>query len=155
MLFRSIGIAAAKKAGLPLVIAGDGPDRAALEALGYARFLGPLTREKVLELFLAGDASLLSSSWENFPHTVVEALAVGTPMIATDTGGVAEVVTDEVNGLIVQPGDVDALAAAITRFFSDDALAARLRAAAIPSVADYAAERVYGRLEEILVGAAR
>ena len=150
-----IGIAAAKKAGLPLVIAGDGPDRAALEALGYARFLGPLPREKVLELFLAGDASLLSSSWENFPHTVVEALAVGTPMIATDTGGVAEVVTDGVNGLVVQPGDADALAAAITRFFTDPELAASLRAAAIPSVANYAAERVYGRLEEILVGAAR
>jgi glycosyltransferase involved in cell wall biosynthesis len=108
-----------------------------------------------LELFLAGDASLLSSSWENFPHTVVEALAVGTPMIATDTGGVAEVVTDGVNGLVVQPGDADALAAAITRFFTDPELAASLRAAAIPSVANYAAERVYGRLEEILVGAAR
>ncbi|CAB4708986.1 MAG: glycosyltransferase [Actinobacteria bacterium] len=150
-----IGIAAAKKAGLPLVIAGDGPDRAALEALGYARFLGPLTRQNVLELFLAGDASLLSSSWENFPHTVVEALAVGTPMIATDTGGVAEVVSDGVNGLIVPPGDIDALAAAITRFFTDDALAARLREAAVASVADYAAERVYGRLEEILLEAAR
>ena len=76
-------------------------------------------------------------------------------MIATDTGGVAEVVSDGVNGLIVPPGDIDALAAAITRFFTDDALAARLREAAVASVADYAAERVYGRLEEILLEAAR
>ena len=108
----------------------------------------------MLELFRAGDASLLSSSWENFPHTVVEALAVGTPVIATRTGGVAEVVRDGENGLLVEPGDVAALAAAIDRFFTDAELAARLRANAAPSVADYAPEHVYGRLEQILLRAA-
>src|SRR5262249_12828313 len=77
-----LGIEAARRAGVALVVAGDGPDRAALEALGGARFLGSLPRAGVLELFRAGDAALLSSSWENFPHTVVEALAVGTPVIA-------------------------------------------------------------------------
>ena len=106
---------------------------------------------RVLELFRAGDASLLSSSWENFPHTVVEALAVGTPVIATRTGGVAEVLRDGVNGLVVEPGDIAALAAAIGRFFAEEGLAERLRAAAAPSVADYAPGRVYGRLEQILV----
>ena len=88
------------------MIAGDGPDREALERLGYGRFLGALPRREVLELFSAGDASLLSSAWENFPHTVVESLAVGTPVIATRTGGVAEVLEDGVNGLVVEPGDV-------------------------------------------------
>ena len=150
-----LGIEAARRAGVALAIAGDGPDRAALERLGYGQFLGPLPRVGVLELFRAGDASLLSSSWENFPHTVVEALAVGTPVIATRTGGVAEVLTDGSNGLVVEPGDVDALTAAIERFFADEALAARLRENAAPSVADYASDRVYGRLERILVGAAR
>ncbi len=116
-----LGIEAARRAGVELVIAGDGPDRAALEALGYGRFLGALPRREVLELFRAGDASLLSSAWENFPHTVVEALAVGTPVIATRTGGVAEVLEDGVNGLVVEPGDVEALAAAIDRFFADPA----------------------------------
>ena len=104
------GIEAARRAGVALAIAGDGPDRAALERLGYGRFLGPLPRREVLELFRAGDASLLSSAWENFPHTVVEALAVGTPVIATRTGGVGEVLRDGENGLVVEPGDVDALA---------------------------------------------
>jgi glycosyltransferase involved in cell wall biosynthesis len=107
----------------------------------------------VLELFRAGDASLLSSAWENFPHAVVEALAVGTPVIATRTGGVAEVLEDRVNGLVVEPGDVEALAAAISSFFADEALAARLREGAAPSVARYAPEHVYGQLEEILVRA--
>jgi glycosyltransferase involved in cell wall biosynthesis len=149
-----VGIEAARHAGVPLLVAGEGPDRAALERLGHARFLGPLPRLRVLELFRAADAALLSSSWENFPHTVVEALAVGTPVIGTQTGGVAEVVRDGWNGLLVQPGSSTALAVAIDRFVSDAELAAQLRANAAPSVADYAAERVYGRLEQILVAAA-
>ena len=150
-----IGIEAARRAGIALVIAGDGPDRAELERLGHARFVGPLPRERVLELFRAADAALLSSTWENFPHSVVEALAVGTPMIATNAGGVAEVVVDGENGLVVPPGDLDALTAAIGRFFADAELASRLRANATASVAGYSAERIFGRLEEILVEAAR
>jgi glycosyltransferase involved in cell wall biosynthesis len=148
-----VGIEAARRAGVALVIAGDGPDRASLERLGYGRFLGPLPRREVLELFRAGDASLLSSAWENFPHTVVEALAVGTPVIATRTGGVAEVLEDGANGLVVEPGDVAALTGAIERFFADGELVERLRANAAPSVAEYAPDRVYGRLERILIGA--
>ena len=150
-----VGIEAARRSGAALLIAGDGPDRAALERLGHARFLGPLPRLGVLELFRAADASLLSSSWENFPHTVVEALAVGTPVITTRTGGVAEVVRDGENGLVVEPGDPAALADAIVRFFADGELAERLRANAAASVAAYAPEHVYGRLEQILVEAAR
>jgi glycosyltransferase involved in cell wall biosynthesis len=148
------GIEAARRAGVALVVAGDGPDREVLERLGYARFLGPLPRGRVLELFLAADASLLSSAWENFPHAVVESLAVGTPVISTRTGGVTEVVADGENGLVVEPGDVEGLAAAIRRFFDEPGLAERLRANAAPSVAEYAPDRVYGRLERILVAAA-
>jgi glycosyltransferase involved in cell wall biosynthesis len=149
-----LGIEAARRARVALAIVGEGPDRRALEQLGHARFFGPLPRHKVLELFRAGDAGFLSSSWENFPHVVVEALAVGTPVIATRTGGVGEVLTDGENGLVVEPGDVDALTAAIERFFADEVLAARLRANAAASVAAYSPEHLYGRLEEILLEAA-
>jgi glycosyltransferase involved in cell wall biosynthesis len=149
-----LGIEAARRAGVALVVAGEGPDRAALERLGHARFLGPLPRVEVLELFRAADAALLSSSWENFPHTVVEALAVGTPVIATRSGGVAEVVRDGENGLVVEPGDLDALTASIRRYFDDEALRQALRANAAGSVAEYGAESVYERLERILVEAA-
>jgi glycosyltransferase involved in cell wall biosynthesis len=145
-----------------LLIAGDGDQRGPLEArvveLGLAarvRFLGPLPRERIVELFRAADASILSSSWENFPHTVVEALAAGTPVIATAVGGVAEVVRDGVNGLLVDPGDVEMLAAAIRRFFADAALREGLRAASTSSVADYAPDRVFARLEQTLGSVAR
>ena len=144
--------------GVTLLIAGEGDERAALERrtaeldlAGRVRFLGPQPRERVLELFHAADAVVLSSSWENFPHAVVEALAAGTPVLATSTGGVAEVVRDGENGLLVPVGDADALAEAVRRYFADDALRDRLRAAAVPSAAEYAPERIFGRLEETLL----
>jgi glycosyltransferase involved in cell wall biosynthesis len=143
--------------GVRFVIAGDGPDRAPLEAhaleLGIAdrvSFLGPQPRQRIVELFHAADATILSSSWENFPHTVVEALAVGTPVLAMEAGGVGEVVHDGVNGLLVAAGDAGALAEAVRRYFADDQLRERLRAAASASVAEYAPDRVFGELEATL-----
>jgi glycosyltransferase involved in cell wall biosynthesis len=143
--------------GVTLLIAGDGDERARLEGLAgpRVRFLGAQPRERVVELFRAADASILSSSWENFPHTVVEALAVGTPVLATSTGGVAEVVHDGENGLLVPSGDEPALAAAIRRYLDDAALRERLRANAASSVAEYAPERIFGTLEETLERVAR
>jgi glycosyltransferase involved in cell wall biosynthesis len=137
-----------------LVIAGDGPERSALERrtleLGLdarARFLGSVPRETVLRLFRAADASVLPSAWENFPHTIVEALAVGCPVIATAVGGVPEVVRDGENGLLVPPGDAAALATAIERFFGDASLRERLRDAAARSVEGYSEEAVFTAIE--------
>jgi len=145
-----------------LVLAGDGDRRVSLERraaeLGVAdrvHFLGAQSRERVLELFRAADASLLSSSWENFPHTVVEALAVGTPVLATRVGGVGEIVHDGENGLLVPAGDRDALAESIRRFFDDDALRERLRAAAAGSVRGFDRDAVFARLERALEEAVR
>lgn len=145
-----------------LALLGDGPERPALEArvaeLGLGarvRFLGGGDREGVLRLFRAADASVLSSAWENFPHTVVESLAVGTPVVATAVGGVPEVVHDGENGLLVPPRDSRALAAAIRRLVDDPALRARLGAAAAPSVAPLAEERLLERVEAELERAAR
>jgi glycosyltransferase involved in cell wall biosynthesis len=148
--------------GVRLVIAGEGPERPVLERradeLGISarvEFVGAQPRQRVVELFRSADATILSSSWENFPHTVVEALAVGTPVLAMEAGGVGEVVHDEVNGLLVRAGDTAALADAVRRYFSDDALRERLRAAAAQSVAAYAPERIFGELESTLRRVAR
>ena len=150
--------ALARVGGVTLAIAGDGPDLpdirhrvAGLGLDGRVRFLGPLNREGVLTLFRGADASLLTSSWENFPHTVVEALAVGTPVIATTVGGVPELVRDGENGLLVPVGDADGLAAAIRRLLLDEpGLRERLAAAAAPSVEHLRPEVLYARLEAIL-----
>jgi len=148
--------------GVRFVIAGEGPDRGALEQRarelgigGRVEFLGAQPRSRVVELFRAADATILSSSWENFPHTVVEALAVGTPVLAMEAGGVGEVVQDGVNGLLVPAGDTAALTDAVRRYFADEGLRERLRAAAARSVAAYAPERVFGELEATLRRVAR
>lgn len=148
--------------GVALVLAGDGPERATLDALvvelglgDRVRFLGAQPRETVLELLAAADAEVLSSGWENFPHSLIEGLAVGTPVIATGAGGVLEIVEDGENGLLVPPGDHEAFAAAIRRFFADEGLRERLRGAAAGSVARFAPGPVYARLEELLEQAAR
>ncbi len=149
--------AVASAAGVNLVIAGEGPEQESLEAtageLGIGdrvTFLGAQPRERIIELFHAADATILSSSWENFPHTVVEALAVGTPVLAMEAGGVSEVVLDGVNGLLAGPGDTAALGEAVRRYFADEPLRTRLRGAAALSVAEYAPERVFSTLEQVL-----
>ena len=148
--------------GVTLEVAGDGPERGRLERssreLGLddrVHFRGSVARSDVLRLFRAADASIVPSAWENFPHTVVEALVVGCPVIATAVGGVPEVVKNGENGLLVAPRDPEALAGAISRFFSDAALRERLSAAAASSVEGYTEEAVFTTIEQELERAAR
>jgi glycosyltransferase involved in cell wall biosynthesis len=136
-----------------LFAAGDGEERSELYG-PRVHTLGALPRERVLELLAAADAVALSSAWENFPHVLVEALAVGTPVIATAVGGVPEIVADGVNGLLVPPHDPDALAVAIHRLLSDVDLRSKLAAAAAESVNRFSAEVVYRDLEVVLARAA-
>jgi glycosyltransferase involved in cell wall biosynthesis len=140
-----------------LLVAGTGEERRRLEARAgpRVRFLGPLTRREATELVAAADGAVLSSSWETGrPFSVVEALSVGTPVIATRVGGIPEVVTDGVNGLLVEPGDPAALADALRRFFADDHLRRRLAAAAAGSVSGLTPELVLTWLEDRLLEAA-
>ncbi|MFN8223046.1 MAG: glycosyltransferase family 4 protein [Gaiellales bacterium] len=149
--------AVAEVPGVHLALLGDGPERARVEderaRLGLSdrvRLLGSGDRNAVLRLFAAADVAVLSSRWENFPHTVVEALAVGTPVVATAVGGVPEIVVDGENGLLVPPGDVDAFAAALRRVCADDELRERLAAAATPSVAPLAEDALLAVVEDRL-----
>jgi glycosyltransferase involved in cell wall biosynthesis len=140
-----------------LLVLGDGPERGRLERHavargidGRVRFLGAGSRDDVLRLFSAADAALLTSAWENLPHTMLEALAVGTPVIATAVGGVPEVVHDGENGLLVPPAAPEALTGAIRRFAGDPDLRLRLRAGAAPSVAHLSEGPLLERIEALL-----
>jgi glycosyltransferase involved in cell wall biosynthesis len=105
--------AARARAGV-LSIAGTGPLESELRALGTdARFLGP--RQDIPELMNACDGLLLSSVVEGLPMVLLEAAASGLPCVATDVGGVRDVVVDQRTGFLVPPGDPDALAAAMSR----------------------------------------
>ena len=86
-------------------------------------------------IFLACDLFVLPSLWEGFGIALVEAMALGVPVLACRAGGVPEIVTDGQTGLLVPPGDVDALAAGLWRLLSDDALRGSLAAKAAPDAA--------------------
>ncbi len=147
--------------GVTLLVAGDGPEREALQRYargigldGRARFVGAQPRQTVFELLRAADAAVLSSNWENFPHVAVEALSVGTPVLATAAGGVSEIVRDGENGLLVPVGDARALSATIGKYVGDEGLRCSLRANAVESVSEYAPSEVLHRLERLLTEAA-
>jgi glycosyltransferase involved in cell wall biosynthesis len=111
-------------------IVGDGPDREDVAAeLGDAgRLLGE--REDVSEQLAQADAFVLSSRSEGLPMAILEAMAAGLPVVATAVGGIPELVADGETGLLVPPGDPDALAAALRRLVADPELRRRLGEAA-------------------------
>jgi glycosyltransferase involved in cell wall biosynthesis len=143
-----------------LTVIGDGPDRARLERHTResglderVRFLGALPRADVLDALAGAEAAVLSSDWENFPHLAVESLAAGTPLVATDVGGVGEIVVDGVNGLLVPPGSPEALGSALKRLLGSRELQATLSVGARASVAPLDAELIFARIEQLLEAA--
>jgi glycosyltransferase involved in cell wall biosynthesis len=149
--------AVARVPGARLVLIGDGPERTTLERVAGDRveFRGALSRDEALRTVAGAEAALLSSDWENLPHSAVESLSVGVPVVSTAVGGVPEVVRDGENGLLVPPGRPDALAEAIRRILEEPGLRERLAAGAKPSVAAISSDLIYGRLEALLSEAAR
>jgi glycosyltransferase involved in cell wall biosynthesis len=117
--------AVARFPGLRLVVAGDGPAREALAARAAARdvnadFRGTLSRDQLTHYLLASDYLVLYSGYEGLSHAILEALRVGTPVIASRRGGNPEVIRDGWNGLLVDHPDPDALVAALRRAFDGD-----------------------------------
>jgi glycosyltransferase involved in cell wall biosynthesis len=120
---------------LKLAIAGEGSLRADLEAqlkrLGaeaHCRLLGHL--DDVPAFYCGLDLFAQSSAYEGTPNVVLEAMAFEVPIVATAVGGTAELIRDGVDGLLVEPGSVDQLAAAITTVLDYPAAAATRTASA-------------------------
>ena len=107
-----------------LVFAGDGPDlerlrsmAAASEHRGRVRFLG--YRSDVRDVFADLDLLVLSSDTEGLPNVVLEAMALGVPVVASAVGGTPELVRDGVTGILVPPADATKLAEAVIRALED------------------------------------
>jgi colanic acid/amylovoran biosynthesis glycosyltransferase len=115
-----------------LTIAGDGPDRALLEAmanslkLGSAvRFLGYQSQAQVRELLSQTDLFAMSSFAEGVPVVLMEAMAAGVAVVATNVAGIPELVEEGVSGYLVSPGDEIALAEKISVLLADENLRSR------------------------------
>jgi glycosyltransferase involved in cell wall biosynthesis len=133
-LFAALTQVRAKHPQVRVEVVGDGPDRDALEA--RARELGlhdvihfAGRRTDMPAAYASFDALVLPSLNEGLPMTILEAMACGRPVIASAIGGIPSVIQSDSNGLLVPPGDSDALAGAICRLAEDASLCARLAAA--------------------------
>jgi len=100
-----------------VLVAGDGPRRTVLESLAGAlgaqnvEFLGYVDRTRLHERVLEAQAVVMPSIWyENFPYSILEAFALGKPVIASDIGGMPETVVDGETGLLFEPGNASELA---------------------------------------------
>jgi glycosyltransferase involved in cell wall biosynthesis len=119
--------------GVHLDVAGEGPDRPRIEILadriarGQVRFLGRLPKREVFELIAgAGVVVVPSRCYENQPLGVLEAFACGVPVVASNHGGIAELVDPGVDGVLVPPGDPGALASALRALLADPQACLRL-----------------------------
>ncbi|HXY91644.1 MAG TPA: glycosyltransferase [Acidimicrobiia bacterium] len=142
--------------GVPVrfVAAGQGPDETDIRRrhreLGLGdefRLLG--YRADATDLVAAADVYVLASRHEGLPVSVMEALTLGVPVVATNVGGLREVVTDGSDGLLVEPGHPRALADAIGRVATDAELRARLGGNADRDCARFSSARAVRRIEEI------
>ena len=117
-----------------LVVAGEGTLRPELTALAASLGIGDRlqllgSRADTIELLAAFDVFVLPSVVEGMSNALIEAMAVGRPVVATDVGGNPEVVVDGETGLIVPPADPHALAAAVVKLLEAPELAVEMGAA--------------------------
>jgi glycosyltransferase involved in cell wall biosynthesis len=129
-----------------VLVVGDGPERESLEQLAKQRdlaavqFLG--NRPDVPDVLAASDLFVLPSLWEGLPMALLEGMATGLPVIATDVAGSRQVVVPGESGILVPPGDPHALASAMSHLLENDTERDRLGRAARERVeAEFSAAR--------------
>ncbi len=144
-----------------LVVSGVGPDSDAVAArvrelgiAGRVTLRGPADYDRVPAVYREGDVFVSPTYAEGFSNTILEAMASGLPVVSTRSVGVVDCLRDGDNGLLVEPGDVPALAAALGRVLDDHALRARLAGRALAEVrATYSwpaiARQIVGEYERV------
>lgn len=120
LFIEAVAAARREQPGLRGYVAGEGPERRRLEGLAQdsgVTLLG--VRRDALELTRAADAVCLTSEAEALPMSLLEAMALERPVVATDVGGTAEQVVDGETGFLVAPGDAPAVARALVTLAGD------------------------------------
>lgn len=152
--------AVAKLDDVHLYILGDGPDREVLvqkaaDLKAPVTFLGKVDHSTVLQYLASAKVFVLNTAYEGFSHLLLEAMAMGVPIITTPVGGNVELITDGENGLFVPQGDVSAIVGAIKKIISDNTLAQRLLVAGKQRVSQFSDERMLRDLLKIIDSVSR
>lgn len=128
-----------------LTVAGSGPELEALQALvtklglqGAVSFTGRVENAAMPQLYTLADCVVNPSTVDNMPISLLEAFASGLPVVSTDAGGIPDMLTHEVSGLLVPAGDPQAMARELCRVLEDRSFAARLAAAGRAEAEKYA-----------------
>lgn len=138
-----------------LVILGEGPERSALENLTSTLCLNervylPGLVGNISDWYKAADIYIMSSRFEGFPNTLAEALASGCPAVSFDCDtGPRDIIRHEIDGLLVSPGDVEALSSAMTRLMDNEALRSEFAVRAVEARERFSIERIGAMWEEL------
>lgn len=139
-VLRAFAVIQARIPDARLIVIGDGPERARVHEtartlrLQNVEFIGAVAPHEMGRWYDEADVYLNSSDIDNMPNSIIEAFACGLPVVTTCAGGIPYVVEHERNGLLVDCGNHEALAAATLRLLDDPALAARLIAEGLHDV---------------------
>ena len=135
ILLNAIKTLVSQHPNLQCLIAGDGPDRDMLTHLiktlnleSHVRILGPI--ENIQELLSIADIFVLSSHSEGLSISVLEAMAAGLPIVASDVGGMQELIDHNHTGFLVPPGDAGALSECLNEMLTDSKKRSDFRIAA-------------------------
>jgi glycosyltransferase involved in cell wall biosynthesis len=153
-LLAAARLLADRRVPVRIVAVGQGPQEEETRALHAALGLGDrviLTgrRDDAVAVMAACDAFVMASNNEGLPVAIMEALALGLPVVSTAVGGIPEAITDGTDGILVPARDPEALATALTRIVEDPALRARLAAGAAAAGDRYDIRTTTARLEAI------
>jgi glycosyltransferase involved in cell wall biosynthesis len=158
VLIRAVGKLRSWDFDVTCEIAGEGDEREDLEALIKELDLDPCVKlvgwtDDVAGFLAAGDLFAFPSHQEGFPLTLLEAMAVGLPVVATEIDGPVEILKEGINGRLVPDDDIDRLGEALGELISDRETAKRLGVAARELVlAEYGPDELARRLEAALDG---
>jgi glycosyltransferase involved in cell wall biosynthesis len=135
VLLKTAKLILEKKPMVRFLLAGEGPQKTELEqkarAMGLAEkvmFLG--FRDDVIDIINCLDLFVMSSYHEGVPMSLLEAMALQKPVVATGVGGINEIIENDVSGFLVNPGDASALASACLKVLNDPVLKLNLAIAA-------------------------
>ena len=113
-------------------------------------FFGNVERDILIDYYRGSDVCVVPSFYENFPNTVLEAMSCGKAVVASNTGGIPEVIEDGISGLLIKTGDIDDLAEKIIRLLKDRDIREVLGANARKRIESlYSKEVVVKKVEEV------